>query len=162
MNEQIRIPSVQVIDEKGENLGVLDTYKAIQIAREHNLDLVEISPKTSPPICKITDYGKYKYKQAKKEQQQKTKQKKIEIKGVRIGLSTSLHDLDYKAKNAEKFLNKGDKVRIEIKLRGREKAHQDLAREKLTGFLKLIPIEYKIEEEPKKNPMGLTMTITKS
>ncbi len=124
--------------------------------------LVEIAPTAKPPVCKIIDYGKYKYQQSKKEQQQKTKQKKIEVKGVRIGLSTSLHDLKHKAKQAEKFLAEGNKVKIEIRLRGREKAHQNLAREKLNNFLEIIPVEHKVEEEPKKNPRGLTMIIAKT
>ena len=143
-------------------MGVLDTYKAIEMARERGLDLVEIAPTVKPPVCKITDYGKYKYQQAKKEQQQKAKQKTIEVKGIRIGLSTSSHDSEYKAKQAGEFLGEGNKVRIEMRLRGREKAHQDLAREKLNDFLKLISVEHKIEEEPKRNPIGLTMTIAKA
>lgn len=162
MNEQIRIPNVQVVDETGKNLGVLDTYKAIEIAREKGLDLVEISPTAKPPVCKIIDFGKYKYQQAKKERKQKAKQQKVEVKGVRIGLSTSSHDLEHKAKRAEEFLAEGNKVRIEIKLKGREKAHQNLAREKLNNFLKLISVEHKIEEEPKRNPIGLTMVIAKT
>ena len=152
---------MQVVDETGKNLGVLDTYKAIEMARERGLDLVEIAPTVKPPVCKITDYGKYKYQQAKKEQQQKAKQKTIEVKGIRIGLSTSSHDSEYKAKQAGEFLEEGNKVRIEMRLRGREKAHQDLAREKLNDFLKLITIAYKIEEEPKRNPIGLIMTVAK-
>ena len=142
-------------------MGVLDTYKAIEMAQERGLDLVEIAPTVKPPVCKITDYGKYKYQQAKKEQQQKAKQKTIEVKGIRIGLSTSSHDSEYKAKQAGEFLEEGNKVRIEMRLRGREKAHQDLAREKLNDFLKLITIAYKIEEEPKRNPIGLIMTVAK-
>jgi len=153
---------VQVVDENGKNLGVLDAYRAIEIARERGLDLVEIAPTANPPVCKIIDFGKYKYQQAKKEQKQKTKQKKVEVKGVRIGLSTSLHDMAYKAKQAGEFLTEGNKVRIEIKLKGREKAHQDLAKEKLNNFLKIIPVEHKIEEEPKRNPIGLIMTIAKA
>lgn len=143
-------------------MGVLDTYKAIQLAKERGLDLVEIAPTVKPPVCKIIDFGKYKYQQAKKEQKQKAKQKKIEVKGVRIGLSTSLHDSEHKAKQAGKFLAGGNKVRIEIKLKGREKAHQDLAREKLKEFLKLIPVEHKVEEEPKRSPIGLVMTVAKA
>lgn len=150
-----------MIDEAGNNLDVLDTYKAIQIAQERGLDLVEIAPKVQPPVCKIIDFGKYKYQQAKKEQKQKSKQKEVEVKGIRIGLSTSLHDLEHKAKQTEEFLNEGNKVKIEIKLIGREKAHQNLAKEKLNSFLKMIPAVYKIEEEPKKSPAGLTMTIIK-
>lgn len=153
---------MQVVDETGKSLGTLDTHKAIEIAKERGLDLVEIAPTAKPPVCKIIDFGKYKYQQAKKEQQQKSKQKKIEVKGIRIGLSTSSHDLEYKAKQSGKFLTEGNKVKIEIKLRGREKSRQDLAKEKLNNFLELISVEHKIEEEPKKNPIGLIMTIAKA
>lgn len=142
-------------------MGVLDTYRAIQIAQERGLDLVEIVSTVSPPVCKIIDFGKYKYQQAKKEQKQKSKQRRTEVKGIRIGLSTSLHDLKHKAKQVEEFLNEGNKVRVEIKLVGRERAHQNLAKEKLGDFLKMISVGYKVEEEPKKSPSGLTMTIIK-
>jgi len=152
---------VQVVDENGKNLGILDTYKALQIAKERGLDLVEIAPTAKPPVCKIIDYGKYKYQQEKKEQKQKAKRKEVEVKGIRIGFATSLHDLEHKAKQAGEFLAEGNKVRIEIKLRGREKAHLDLAKEKLNDFLKLIPVEHTIEEQPKKNPIGLVLTIAK-
>lgn len=153
---------MQVVDETGKSLGVLDTYQAIQIARDRGLDLVEIAPTAQPPVCKIIDFGKYKYQQAKKEQKQKSKQKEVEIKGIRIGLSTSQHDLTHKAKQTDDFLNEGNKVRIEVKLIGREKAHRDLAREKLNSFLQMISAAHKIEEEPKKSPSGLVMTITKA
>ncbi len=123
---------------------------------------MEIVPTAQPPVCKIIDFGKYKYQLAKKEQKQKAKRKEVEIKGIRIGFSTSYHDSEYKAKQAGEFLNDGNKVRIEIKLHGREKAHGDLAKEKLNNFLKLIPVVHKIEEEPKKNPVGFIMTISKA
>jgi len=153
---------VQVVDENGKNLGILDTYKAIQIAQERGLDLVEIAPTVKPPVCKIIDYGKYKYQQEKKEQKQKAKRKEVEVKGIRIGFATSLHDLEHKAKQAGEFLTEGNKVRVEIKLRGRERAHFDLAKEKLNNFLKLIPVEHSVEEQPKKNPIGLVLTIAKA
>lgn len=123
---------------------------------------MEIAPKVQPPICKIIDFGKYKYQQAKKEQKHKTKQKEVEVKGIRIGLSTSIHDLEHKAKQTEDFLNEGNKVKIEIKLIGREKAHQTLAKEKLNEFLKIISVAHSIEEPPKRSPAGLTMTIIKT
>ena len=153
---------MQVVDENGKNLGILDTYKAIQIAQERGLDLVEIAPTVKPPVCKIIDYGKYKYQQEKKEQKQKAKRKEVEVKGIRIGFATSLHDLEHKAKQAGEFLTEGNKVRVEIKLRGRERAHFDLAKEKLNNFLKLIPVEHSVEEQPKKNPIGLVLTIAKA
>jgi len=123
------------------------------------LDLVEVSAKVKPSICKITDYGKYQYLQEKKEKKQKVKQKKSELKGIRIGFSTSTHDLETKAKQTEKFLKEGHKARIELRLKGRERAHKDLAREKLNSFIEMIPMEVKKEEEAKKNPRGIAVTI---
>ena len=120
---------------------------------------MEISAKVKPSICKITDYGKYQYLQEKKEKKQKAKQKKSELKGVRLGFTTSSHDLETKAKQAEKFLKQGHKVRIELRLRGRERAHKDLAREKLDSFIQMIPMEIKKEEEAKKNPRGIAVTV---
>jgi len=121
--------------------------------------LIEVSAKTSPPICKITDYGKYQYLQEKKEKKQKTKQKKSELKGVRIGFTTSQHDLETKIKQVEKFLKQGHKVRAELRLRGRERAHKDLAKEKLDNFINMVSGEIKKEEEAKKNPRGIAITI---
>lgn len=129
------------------------------MAREKGLDLIEIAPQANPPVCRIMDYGKYHYEKSKQERQKKAHQKKIEIKGVRIGVRTGHHDLETKAKQAEKFLKKGHKVRIEIILRGREKAHLDFAREKLDEFTKLISLEIKVEQEAKREPRGLSMII---
>jgi translation initiation factor IF-3 len=159
VNEQIKVPQVRVIDADGSNLGVLDTQKAISIAKEKRLDLVEISTKTDPPICKIIDYGKYKYAQEKKEKKQQAHQKKTEIKGIRIGLTTSPHDLEIRAHQIEKFFKEGHKIRIEMKLRGREKAHGDLAKEKLELFLSIIAGGVKKEEEIKRSPQGMSVTI---
>lgn len=159
VNEQIRAPQVRVIDETGKNLGILDTSKSLELAREKGLDLVEISANTNPPVCKIINYGKYQYLQEKKERKQKTKQKKSELKGVRIGFTTSPHDLEIKARQIEKFLKDGHKVRIDMRLKGREKAHRDLAEEKVKKFLEMISIGFVKEEEIKKSPMGFTTTV---
>ena len=159
INEKILVPQVMVIDQDGENRGIMDTAAAILLAREQEADLVEVSPLVKPPVCKITDYGKLQYKAAKQEQQQKAKQKKIETKGIRIGFRTDKHDLLFKKAQAEKFLGKGSKVKIEIVLRGREKAMQDKARENLSFFLKSITIPYKFEEEVKRGPMGFNTLI---
>jgi len=158
-NEQIRVPQVRVIDETGINLGILNTQDAIKIAKDKGLDLVEISTKTEPPICKIINYGKYKYIQEKKEKKQQSHQKKTEIKGIRIGLTTSPHDLEIRAHQIEKFFKEGHKIRIEMKLRGREKAHGDLAKEKLESFLTTIAGGVKREEEIKRSPQGMSVTI---
>ncbi len=159
-NEEIQFSEVQVIDEEGKNLGVMETGKAIALARERGLDLVEISSKTTPPICKIIDKGKYLYQKEKKEKIQKSKQRRSgEIKEMRIGFTTSEHDLIIKARQVEKFLKENDKVRIEIRLKGRERSFGDLAKEKLEKFLSFITVEYNKEEEIKKSPSGMNLTI---
>ncbi|OGI21853.1 MAG: translation initiation factor IF-3 [Candidatus Moranbacteria bacterium RIFCSPHIGHO2_01_FULL_55_24] len=159
VNEQILVPEVMVIDLNGENRGVMSVADAIKLAQEQEADLVEVSPLAKPPVCKVTDYGKLQYKQAKQEQQAKAKQKKIDIKGIRIGFRTDKHDLFFKKSQAEKFMAKGNKVRIEIVLRGREKAMLDKARQNLQEFLKSITIPYRFEEEIKKGPKGFTALI---
>lgn len=138
----------------------MSVTEAIQIARSRELDLVEIAPIAKPPVCKIMDYGKYQYQQSKQERLNKAKQKKVEVKGIRIGIRTDTHDLDFKKNQAEKFLKKGDKVKAEIVLRGREKAHQELARKALVDFLKAITVPYKLEQEIKRFPAGFNVIIT--
>jgi len=159
VNEKILVPQVMVIDVNGENRGIMDTAAAILLAQEQESDLVEVSPLAKPPVCKITDYGKLQYKAAKQEQQQKSKQKKVDTKGIRIGFRTDKHDLFFKKSQAEKFLTKGNKVRLEIVLRGREKAMQDKAKENLTQFLQSITVPHRFEEEVKRGPMGFTALI---
>jgi translation initiation factor IF-3 len=159
INEQILVPQVMVIDMNGENCGLMETAAAIALAREQEGDLVEVSPLAVPPVCKVTDFGKLQYKQAKQEQQQKAKQKKVETKGIRIGFRTDKHDLLFKKNQAEKFLGKGHKVQVEILLRGREKAMQDKARENLMQFLESIAIPHKFEEAIKRGPRGFNTTI---
>lgn len=142
-------------------MGIFPLEKALQIARERNLDLIQVTEKVFPPVCKLGDYGKYLYQQKKKEKS--AKPKGGELKGIRLGFGISEHDLETKAHQAEKFLKKGDKVRIEMKLRGRQRALRKFAEEKIKNFLKvlenLIPI--KIERELKKEARGLTMIIVK-
>jgi len=158
-NERIRAWKVFVIDESGKTLGEMDPLEAIQIAREKELDLVEVSPKANPPVCRIMDFGKFQYQQGKQERLSKAKSKKIEVKGIRIGIRTDEHDLDFKNNQADKFLRKGNKVKIEIILKGREKAHRDLARKTLEEFIKKIKIPYKKEEEIKRIPEGFNVII---
>lgn len=159
VNEQIRIPRVVVIGENGEQHGEMSTYDAIDLARQNSLDLVEVSPKAQPPVCKIMDYGKYLYQQSKQAKVAKAKQKKVEIKGIRLGLRTDTHDRDFKKAQAEKFLRQGNKVKIDIILRGREKAHQDLAQTNLKEFISLIETPYKVEEQIKRFPGGFNIII---
>lgn len=150
-----------MIDEKGKNVGIVETDKALQMAQDKGLDLIEIAPSVRPPVCRIMDYGKYQYKKSKQEKEQRSKQKKIETKGVRISFRIGQHDLGIKAKQAEKFLAQGHKVKIEMILRGREKGLFDMAKEKLNGFIDLIPLEIELDQEIKKQPRGLSVTISK-
>ncbi len=135
INEQIRVPEVRVIDNKGEQLGVKNTLEAISLARSLDLDLIEVSPVANPPVCKIMDYGSYQYQQDKKERKQKAKQKKIEVKGIRITLKIAPNDLETRRNQAIKFLAKGNKVKIDLILRGREKAHAERAKEIMKSFV---------------------------
>ncbi len=151
-----------MIDETGKQLGVLAIEKALQIARERGFDLIQVTEKIEPPVCKLMDYGKYLYQQQKKEKTTKHR-KGGELKGIRLGFNISEHDLETRVRQAEKFLKKGNRVRIEMRLRGREKAHQSFAREKVKKFLenleKTTPI--KIERELRRQPRGLTIIISK-
>lgn len=131
----------------------------MEIAKQKGLDLVEISPTAKPPVLKIMDFGKFQYQKSRELRQNKSKQKKFDIKGIRIGVRTDDHDLNFKKDQAEKFLKKGDKVKIEIILRGREKAHQDLGRKSLEDFLKTIGVPNKIEQELKRFPGGFNVII---
>lgn len=147
-NEQIIAPQVRVIDENGQNLGVMETKSAIQIARERELDLVEVFPKENPPITKIIDYGKFLYQKNKEAQKQKARQKKIEVKGVRLSLRIGQHDREVRLNQAKSFLESGDKVKIEIILKGRERQYANTAKEIINQFInslnQLIPT--KIEQ----------------
>lgn len=150
---------MRVVSDSGELLGIMTPFAALQIAREKELDLVEIAPKANPPVVKIMDFGKYQYQKSREERQNKLKQKKFDIKGIRIGVRTDEHDLTFKKERAEKFLKKGNKVKVEISLRGREKAHQDLARRNLQDFIRSISVPFKLEQEIKRFPGGFNVII---
>ncbi len=162
VNNQIRAKEVKLIDEAGKQAGVIPLQEALRMAEERNLDLIQVTEKLEPPICKIMDYGKYLYWLQKKEKMAKGS-KSSELKGLRLGFNISPHDLETRARQAEKFFKKGDKVRIEMVLRGRQKALGDFAKGKINQFLeileKLVPI--KIEGELKRGPRGFTMIISK-
>ncbi|TXH02028.1 MAG: translation initiation factor IF-3 [Candidatus Moraniibacteriota bacterium] len=159
VNEQILAAEVTVISETGEQLGTMTPAAGIAIAKERELDLVEVSPQAVPPVCRLTDYGKLQYHAAKQAQAAKAKQKKVETKGVRLGYRTEKHDLFFKKTQAEKFMLKGHKVKIDMMLRGREKAMGDKAKEILLGFATSISVPHKIEENVTRGPRGFSMTI---
>jgi len=152
---------VRVIDETGKQLGVLSLQKALKIAQERNVDLIQITEKVIPPVCKLMDHGKYFYQQKKKDRG--TKPRGGELKGIRLTFGISAHDLATRVRQAEKFLKKGDKVRIEMKLRGRQKALHKVAEEKIQTFFEMLKKQttIKVERELKREPRGLTMIIVK-
>ncbi len=162
INNQIRARKVRLIGPDGKQLGIFDLEEALKKAREFELDLIQVTSQVEPPVCKIEDYGKYIYKEKKKQRQQKSK-KSGEIKNIRLRFNISEHDLETRVKAAEKFLKKGYKIRIEMMLRGREKAHTDFAKEKINKFLEILrkSIPIKIERELKKEARGFTIIIAK-
>jgi translation initiation factor IF-3 len=126
INEKIRVREVRLIDDSGKQFGVVATVEALRMAREQELDLVEVSPKTNPPVCKIMDYGKFKYQLAKKAHEAKKKQTVIQIKEMKLGLKIEEHDLTFKIKHIKEFLNDGNKVKVIVMFKGREVLHIDM------------------------------------
>lgn len=137
-NEAIPASTVRLIDEEGSYIGIMPFAEALQKAKDAELDLVEINPGTEPPVCKIDDFGRLKYNEEKELRKQKARQKKVEIKGIRMSVRIGKHDLDVRVKQAQKFLEQDDKVKIEIVLKGRERQHAELARETLALFLSAL------------------------
>jgi len=135
VNDQIRIPEVFLIDENGERIGVVPTAKAMAMAREAEMDLVEVDPSANPSVAKILDYGQFKYEKDKRAHKQKLQQKKVETKGVRLSARISKHDFDFRIEQAKKFLEKGNKLKIELSLKGRERQHSGRAVEIINNFV---------------------------
>ncbi len=161
VNREIRAREVRLIDETEKQVGVVPLEQALQTAKERGLDLIQVTEKADPPVCKIMDYGKYLYREKKKAKGTKTHQG--ELKGIRLRFNISQHDLEIRAKQAEKFLKAGDKVRIEMRLRGREKALREFSEQKAKQFLEILGqlIPYKLERGIKKDPRGFSMIISK-
>jgi len=135
INEQIRLNEVQVISDTGEKLGVMSSRDAVEIAVQKDLDLVLVSPNGNPPVCKIMNYGKYKFEQAKREKEAKKKQKSLEVKELRVTPNTEEHDFNFKVKNARKFLESGSKVKVTVRFRGRELSYVKLGEDILNRFI---------------------------
>ena len=159
INEQIRAESVRLVGENAEQLGIVSLKEAMRIAEEKDLDLVNISPNATPIVCKIMNYGKYKYEQEKREKEAKTKQKVVETKTIRFGLNIGEHDLDYRAKQAQEFLSKGNKVKANMMLRGRENAYADKGIETLNRFAERIGEFAIVEKAPFKEGKFINMIL---
>ena len=158
-NNRINSPEVQVIGSTGENLGIINTNKAISMAKEEGLDLIEIAPNAKPPVCKIIDMGKYKYDAQKKANKAKKKQKKIELKEIKLRPVTETHDYNFKLKNAQKFLSKGDKVKFTIRFKGRELQHSNLGYNLMNKIQEDIKLVGKVEMNPKFDGKQMIMVI---
>jgi translation initiation factor IF-3 len=162
LNNQIRALQVQVIDAEGKQLGTMSIQDALSTAREQELDLVEVGPNAVPPITKIMDYGKYIYQKERQEKKSGgTKKTRQELKTVRVGFKTGAHDMAFKAAKALEFLEEGNIVKLELTLRGREKALAPMGKQKLEQFLSNITIPYTIQEQIKRGPYGWVITIKK-
>ena len=158
-NERIRSSQVQVISSDGKNLGTLATQEAINIAKQEGLDLIEISPNANPPVCKIIDIGKYKYDLQKKANKAKKKQKIINLKEIKLRPVTEIHDYNFKIKNAQKFLEKGDKVKFTVRFKGREMQHTDLGNKLMDRIINDTASIGKIEVPPKFEGKQIIMII---
>lgn len=159
VNDQIRIPKVRLIDETGENVGVVATREAMMRALDVGLDLVEISPMADPPVCKILDYGKFKYEQQKRANEARKKQKIIEVKEIKMRPNIDQHDYDVKMRSIVKFLTEGDKVKVTMRFRGREMAHQELGLRVLDRVREEVGELGKVEQTPKMEGRQMTMVM---
>lgn len=160
INEEIRVQEVRLIDVTGEQLGIVSTSQALDTAYDKGLDLVMIAPNSKPPVCRIMDYQKYRFDQAKKEKEAKKKQRIVEIKEVRLSPNIGDHDFDVKLKNAKKFLEEGNKVKVSIRFRGREVTHSDLGKDVLTKFAEDISDTGVVDKAPKMEGRNMVMFLS--
>lgn len=160
INEQIRDKEVRLIGENGEQLGVMPAKEAMKLADEAGLDLVKIAPNAQPPVCKIVDYGKFKYEQMRKEKEAKKKQKVIEVKEIRLSPNIDTNDLNTKVNAARKFLTKGDRVKVALRFRGREMAHMNSSKHILDDFAEALADIAVVEKAPKVEGRSMTMFLT--
>lgn len=160
INEQIRDKEVRLIGEEGQQLGIMSSREAMKLAEDAGLDLVKIAPTANPPVCKIVDYGKYKYEQLRKEKEARKKQKTIEIKEIRLSPNIDTNDLNTKVSAARKFLTKGDKVKVTLRFRGREMAHMNNSKHILDDFAASLADIAVVDKAPKVEGRSMTMFLT--
>ena len=157
INGQIRDKEIRVIGENGDQLGIMSPKEAMKLAQEADLDLVKIAPKAQPPVCKIIDYGKYRYELARKEKEAKKKQKTVEVKEVRLSPNIEANDLNTKVNAAKKFIEKGDRVKVTLRFRGREMAHMQSSKQILDVFAEKLADIAVVEKAPKLEGRSMTM-----
>ena len=160
INEQIRDREVRLIGADGEQLGIMSAREAMKIAQEAELDLVKIAPTAKPPVCKIIDYGKYKYEQTRKEKEARKKQKTVELKEVRLSPNIDTNDLNTKINNAKKFISKGNKVKVTLRFRGREMAHVQQSKHILDDFAEALSDIAVVEKPAKMEGRAMSMVLT--
>ncbi len=160
INEMIRVREVRLIDDEGNQLGIVSTPEALKMAKDKDLDLVEVSPNANPPVCKILDYGKYRFEQEKKLRDSKKNQKVLKLKEIRMQPKIGTGDLDTKAKHIQEFLDEGDKVKVTIRFRGRELAHTELGYDVLNEVLKRLTSAYNIDKPAAMDGRNMSMTIS--
>lgn len=159
INEHIRVREIRLIDDEGNQKGIVPTMEALRMARERELDLVEVAPTANPPVCKILDYGKYRFEQEKKLRDSRKNQKMLKLKEIRMQPKIGPGDLDTKAKHVQEFLNEGNKVKITIRFRGRELAHTELGYDVLKEVQKRLDGNYTVEKQPAMEGRFMSMTI---
>lgn len=160
INEEIRDKEVRVIGEQGQQLGIMSAKEALALAQEAELDLVKIAPTAQPPVCRIVDYGKFKYEQLRKEKEAKKKQKVTEVKEIRLSPNIDTNDLNTKINAARKFLTKGDRVKVTLRFRGREMAHMNSSKHILDDFAESLSDVSVVEKAPKVEGRSMTMFLT--
>ncbi|HEX7128389.1 MAG TPA: translation initiation factor IF-3 [Thermodesulfobacteriota bacterium] len=159
VNRKIRAPEVRVIDSNGQQVGIMPIAEALRLAESQELDLVEVSPTARPPVCRIMDYGKYKYEQSKKAQEARKKQTVVSIKEVKMRPKTDEHDFDFKLKNVKRFLEEGNKTKITVVFRGREMAHPEFGRRMLDRVTNELQGLATIEQSPRMEGRAISMIV---
>lgn len=159
VNEKIRVPQIRLINEKQEQVGVIETFKALEMARQLGLDLVEVAPDAVPPVCKIMDYGRFRYERQKQEAESKKKQHKVQWKEIRLRPKIDPHDMETKLKQAKGFLEKDMKLQLVMLFRGREFVHKNLARDVLMKFVEDLGEHIKVEQPPKMEGRRMSMVV---
>ncbi|MDR1211308.1 MAG: translation initiation factor IF-3 [Spirochaetaceae bacterium] len=160
INEQIRVREIRLITDEGEQQGIMPTIQALEMAKTQGLDLVEVAPQANPPVCKILDYGKFKFENEKKVRDAKKRQKLLKLKEIRMQPKIDDHDLDFKSKHVKEFLAEGNKVKVTIRFRGRELAHTELGLDVLNDVLKRIEGDYVMDKAPAMEGRFMSMVLS--